>query len=152
MRKVPRPKEARAGNANGVKQNKGGGAGQTNSAKTQGTKGQNTQSIRQKRRRTGKGKKPKNKQKREGNPSPEGAKRTRRAPRTATGNVTRIRTRPGGQAAWPGQGQQAHTQTHGTRPWHPPTQKGRCQCPSKTAPLHQLSASSKGGRHGKVDA
>ena len=65
---------------------------------------------------------------------------------------SRTRTRPGGRPARPGQEEQAHANTHGTRAWRPLTRKGRCRRPHETAPVHRPSPLSKDGRYGKPDA
>ena len=62
------------------------------------------------------------------------------------------RTRPGGRPARPGQKEQAHAHTHGTRAWRPPTRKGRCRRSHETRPVHRSSPPSKDGRYGKPDA
>ena len=66
--------------------------------------------------------------------------------------MRRTRTHPGGQPARPGQKEQAHAHTHGTRAWRPPTRKGRCRRPHETAPVHRPSPPSNDGRYGKPDA
>ena len=60
--------------------------------------------------------------------------------------------RPGGRPARLGQEEQAHAHTRGTRAWRPPTIKGRCRRPHKTALVHQLSPPLNDGRYGKPDA
>ena len=86
-----------------------------------------------------------------GNPSPEGAKQSRK-PKRPKEKVRRTRTRPGGRPARPGQKEQAHPHTHGTRAWRPPTRKGRCRRPHETAPVHRPSPPWNDGRSGKPDA
>ena len=66
--------------------------------------------------------------------------------------MRRTRTRPGGRPARPGQKEQAHAHTHGTRAWRSPTRKGRCWRPHETAPMHRPSPPSNDGRYGKPDA
>ena len=60
--------------------------------------------------------------------------------------------RPGGRPARPGQEEQAHTNTCGTRAWRPPTRKVRFRRPHETAPVHRPSPPSNDGRSGKPDA
>ena len=66
--------------------------------------------------------------------------------------MRRTKTRPGGRPARRGQDRRAQAHTHRTRAWHPPTRKGRCRRPHKTALMHRLSPLSNDGRYGKVDA
>ena len=66
--------------------------------------------------------------------------------------MRRTRTRPGGRPTRPGQDGRAHAHTHGTRAWRPPTRKGRCRRPHKTAPVHRPRPPSKDGRYGKPEA
>ena len=86
-----------------------------------------------------------------GNPSPEGAEQSRK-PKPPKEKVRRTRTRPGGRPARPGQDGRAHAHTHGTPAWRPPTRKGRCQRPHKTALVHWPRPPSKDGRYGKPEA
>ena len=65
--------------------------------------------------------------------------------------MKRIKKRPGGQPARPGQEEHAHTHKHGTRAWRPPTQRGRCRRPHKTAPVHRRNPLSNDGQYGKPD-
>ena len=83
-----------------------------------------------------------------GNASPEGAQQSRKTKE----KVRRTRTRPGGRPARPGQEQQAHAHTRGTRAWRPPTRNGRCRCPHETAAVHRPSPPLNDGRHRKPDA
>ena len=83
--------------------------------------------------------------------SSEGAEQSRKTKRPE-GKVRRTKTRPGGRAASPGQDGPAHANTHQTRAWRPPTRKGRCRHPHKTAPVHRPSPPSNDGRYGKPDA
>ena len=86
-----------------------------------------------------------------GNPSLEGAEQSRKT-KWPEEKVRRTKTRLGGRPARPGQEGRAHAHTHGTRPWHPPTRKGRCPRPHETAPVHRPSPPSQDGWYGKPDA
>ena len=86
-----------------------------------------------------------------GNPSPEGANQSRKTKQPKE-KVRRTTTRPEGRPARPGQEEQAHARTHGTRAWRPPTRKGRCRRPHETAPVHRPSPPWNDGRYGKPDA
>ena len=66
--------------------------------------------------------------------------------------MRRTRTRPGGRPARPGQEEQAHAHTRGTRAWCPLTRKGRCRRPHKTAPVHRPSPPSNDRGSRKTDA
>ena len=83
--------------------------------------------------------------------SPEGAKQSSKTKRPKE-KVRRTKTRPEGRPARPGQEEQAHAHTHGTKAWRPPTHKGRCRRPHETAPVHRPSPLSNDGRYGKLDA
>ena len=86
-----------------------------------------------------------------GNPSPEGAEQSRKTERPEE-EVRRTRTRPGGRRARPGQEGRAHAHPHGTRAWRPPTRKGRCKRPHKTATVHRPSPLSNDGGYEKPEA
>ena len=65
--------------------------------------------------------------------------------------MRRTKRRLEGRPTRPGQEEQAHAHTHRTRAWHPPTLKGRCRRPHKTALVHQPSPPSNNRRYGKPD-
>ena len=135
----------------------------THSAKAQGPRDQKPKKARDKggARKTATERRKKNqrtnggggqtKDQERGNPSPEGAEQSRKTKRPKE-MVRRIRTRPGGRPARPGQDGRAHAHTHGTLAWRPPTRKGRCRRPHETAPVGQPSPQSNDGRYGKPDA
>ena len=81
-----------------------------------------------------------------------GAAKQSRKPKRDKERVRRTRTRPGGRPARPGQEEQAHAHTRGTRAWRPPTRKGRCRRPHETAPVHRPSPPLNDARSGKPDA
>ena len=111
------------------------------------------ESKRQQRRTKGttEEKKEANKGTGKGQPQPGGDEQSRKTKRPKK-KVRRTRTRPGGRPARPGQEGRAHTHTHGTWAWHPPTRKGRCWRPHETAPVYRPSPLSNDGRHMKPDA
>ena len=135
----------------------------TQSPKAQGTRGRQPGKARDRggtrQKRTDKPKKKtkkkrarqKQKDQNRGYPRPEEAQQGRRTKQPQE-NVRRIKTRPGGRPARPGQGEHAHVHTHGTRAWRPPTRKGRCRRRHETAPVHWPSPPSNDGRYGKPDA
>ena len=125
---------------------KGGGAGGQQDAKAQGGPGWKTRKAGEKGGATG------GKEGRQGNLSPEGAEQAKSARRPAAGKKRRTRTRPGGRPARHGQEGHAHTHDRGTRAWRPPTRRGRCRRPHKTAPVHRPWPPSKDGRYRKPDA
>ena len=134
----------------------------THSAKAQGTRGRKPKKARDKggARKTGTGKRKKKeanrggggqtKDQERGNPSLEGAEQSRKTKRPEE-KVRRTKTRPGGRPARPGEKGRAHAHTHGTRAWRPPTRKGRCRRPHKTALMHRPSPMWNDGQYGKPD-
>ena len=121
------------------------GAGNQRKQETKGARGKQQRKKKAKRRRGGQ-----TKDQERGKPSPVGALQSRKTKRPKE-KVRRIRARPGGRPARPGQDGRAHAHTHGTRVWRPPTRKGRCRRPHETAPLHRRSPPSRDGRYGKPD-
>ena len=130
------------------------GGGRQQDAKAEGTRGRKTRKAGNKGGAKGKGKEKKkpNNNHNQGNPSPEGAEQTKSAPRPATGQVRRTRTRLGGRPARPGQEGHAHAQTCGTWALHPLTQKGAVSASTRNSTVHRRGPPSKEGRHGKPEA
>ena len=127
--------------------------GQAQDAKAQGTPGWNRRDARDNRgaQKEKKKKKHSNNHK-QGNPRPEGPSKQRALRDRPQEKVRRTRTDPRGRPARLAQQGHAQAHTRGTRAWCPPTQKGRCRCPHKTAPVHRQSPSLKDGRYGKPNA
>ena len=123
--KIPRPKAPRAGK-DGTPETR-----EAHKRNVKKTKGRNSQE--------------------QGNPSPGGGEQTKGAPGTSTGKGDAHQNAPGRPTRPTLPGKHAHTYTHGTRVWRPPTRKSRCQHPHKTAPVHRPSPPSKDGQHGKPD-
>ena len=125
-----RPQDAKAGGTQGRRTQKAGDKGGAQRGKKKGKTRNNTSRATPAQRQ------------------PSG----QRATRTATGKGEAHQNAPVRSARPTRPRRHPHAHTHGTRAWRPPTQKGRCRRPHKTAPVHRPSPRSQDGRYGKPDA